>query len=85
MEKIITEVIMIIKKELKWLVVCVELMIPKFQKRYMNGNWREEDVEDVNQCIGKKDIFRILKNFDTTTEHTQRRTVFCGRINELFI
>jgi len=42
---------MIIKKELKWLVVCVELMIPIFQKWYMNGNWREEVIEEDLKCL----------------------------------
>ena len=40
---------------LSGLDICVEGTILVFRKWYMNGNWREEDLEDDNKCLESMD------------------------------
>ena len=47
------------KENYSGLNTCVELMILIFQKWYMNGNWRGEDKEDNNQCLGNRTYIRL--------------------------
>ena len=38
----------------------------------MYGNWREEHVEDENQCLGNGQSL-VMRNVDITTEDAQGR------------
>ena len=66
----------------------VQRMILEFQKYYMNGNWRTQDIED-DHATNVSNLHQTKKNLEISTEDVQNRdqwrAIFSGKTNIMFL